>query len=339
MALMIQARYWKKAEGAAVRCGLCPHACLIPEGRRGLCGVRENQAGTLMSLNYAKAIAIHDDPIEKKPLFHVLPGSRSLSVATVGCNLTCEHCQNHDISQFPRRNHHIAGDQVLPAEVVAQARIVSAATISFTYSEPTIFTEWAQDIAELAVAENIRCVSVTNGYVASQPLTDSAKNLLAANVDLKSFSDDFYKKVCGASLQPVLDTIRRLHELGVWIEVTTLLIPGLNDDRTELASLAGFIASVDPAIPWHLSRFHPDNEMVDRAATPLATISAAREIGRQKGLRYVYSGNVWGDEGEHTLCPACRQVVIRRHGFLVHENRLKDGGCPDCGERIEGIWQ
>ena len=318
---------------------MCPHACLIPDGKRGICAVRENQAGTLVSLNYGRAIAVHNDPIEKKPLFHVLPGSNSLSVATVGCNLTCQHCQNHDISQFPRRNQRITGDPVSAAEVVAQARIVSAATISFTYSEPTIFTEWAQDIAELAVAENIRCVSVTNGYTALEPLCDSAKNLLAANVDLKSFSDDFYKKVCGAKLQPVLDTIAKLHELGVWVEVTTLLIPGLNDDPAELADLAGFIASVDPAIPWHLSRFHPDNNMFDRSATPVSTINAAREIGQQKGLRFVYSGNVWGDEGEHTICPACRQPVIRRHGFMVRENRLRNGSCPDCGEKIEGIWE
>ena len=335
---MIEARYYEKtAEG--VRCRLCPHNCPVKPSERGICGVRENQDGILQSLNYAKAIAVHSDPIEKKPLFHVLPGSVSLSVATVGCNLKCAHCQNHDISQYPRRNRNLPGQHTPPEAIIAATREAGAETISFTYSEPTIFMEWAQDIAGLAEKEGIRCVSVTNGYTAEQPIRDIAQNLIAANVDLKSFSQEFYHKTCGAKLQPVLDTIKLMRSLGIWVEVTTLLIPGLNDDPKELKELAEFLVSTDPAIPWHLSRFHPDNQMLDRSPTPVSTISQAREIGYAAGLRFVYSGNVWGDEGEHTRCPACREVAIERFGFSVRRNLLKDGKCPKCGETIEGIWK
>jgi len=336
---MYEARYWEAEGNQVVRCRLCPHNCAIKPGKRGICGVRENIDGKLFSLNYGKAIAVHNDPIEKKPLFHVLPGSQSLSVATVGCNLSCAHCQNHDISQYPRRNTSIPGSETAPAAVVAAARRAGAASISFTYTEPTIFMEWAQDIAELTAASTIRCVSVTNGYTSPRPLRDIAPNLLAANVDLKSFRDDFYQRVCGARLQPVLDTIRLMREQGIWVEVTTLLIPGLNDSPEEVVDMADFIASVDPAIPWHLSRFRPDNEMLDRPPTPTATIDQARRIGLDQGLRFVYSGNVWGDEGEHTRCPSCNKAVIERYGFSVKSNRLQDGKCPHCGESIEGIWK
>jgi pyruvate formate lyase activating enzyme len=339
MAGAMEARYWEPEKNDAVRCRLCPHQCVIQASKRGICGVRENQGGSLVSLNYARAIAQHNDPIEKKPLFHVLPGSSSLSVATVGCNLSCAHCQNHDISQYPRRNGRIPGELTPPAQVIETARSARAATISFTYSEPTIFMEWAQDIAGLAAEQSIRCVSVTNGYTSAEPIRDLAPHLLAANVDLKSFREDFYRKVCGAKLEPVLATIRLMREVGIWVEVTTLLIPGLNDSPEELADLAGFLASVDPAIPWHLSRFHPDNEMFDRPPTPVGTIARAREIGNAKGLRFVYSGNVWGDEGEHTRCPSCDRMIIERHGFRVRANHLQDGKCPDCGEAIEGVWK
>ena len=335
---MHEARYYEKIpEG--VRCQLCPHNCPIKPGERGICGVRENQDGVLMALNYAKAIAVHSDPIEKKPLFHALPGSVSLSVATVGCNLKCAHCQNHDISQYPRHHKQLAGHHAPPEAIIEVTREARAETISFTYTEPTIFMEWAQDIADLAEKEKIRCVSVTNGYTAEQPIRDIAHNLIAANVDLKAFRQEFYHKICGAKLQPVLDTIKLMRSLGIWVEVTTLLIPGHNDDPAELKELADFIVSVDPAIPWHLSRFHPDNQLLDSPPTPVATIQKAREIGYAAGLRFVYSGNVWGDDGEHTKCPGCGEVVIERFGFSVRRNLLKDGKCPKCGEVIEGIWK
>ena len=335
---MRQARYYEKLAGDRVRCGLCPHGCEIDPGRRGICKVRQNEAGTLVALSYARAIAVHHDPIEKKPLFHVLPASLSTSVATAGCNLRCDHCQNHSISQVPDARGPIPGGDFPPGRVVAEAASACAQTISFTYTEPTIYIEWALDIAAAAREQDIACVAVTNGFIQPGPLRDLAAGLLAANVDLKAFSDDFYRKVCGARLEPVLDAIRLLRELGVWVEVTTLLIPGLNDAESELRRLADFLVSVDPAMPWHLSRFHPDHRMRDRDRTPTDTIQRARRIGLDAGLRFVYSGNVWGDEGEHTRCPACQAALIERHGFSVMANRIAAGACPDCGEAIEGVW-
>jgi len=335
---MKEARYFQVEDQGWVRCALCPHRCAIAPGKRGICGVRENREGILWALSYGRLVALNDDPIEKKPLFHVLPGSRSLSVATVGCNLTCAHCQNHEISQYPRRRAEIPGRDVSPQAVVDEALRLGSQTLSFTYSEPTIFMEWAQDIAERAVPAGVRCVSVTNGYTAPGPLSDLGKNLLAANVDLKGFREAFYRQVCGAQLKPVMETIALLRKLGVWVEVTTLLIPGLNDSEDELAELAAFLASVDRAMPWHLSRFHPDHEMLDRPPTSQDSIQRARRIGQEAGLRFVYSGNVWGDAGENTFCPACATPLIERCGFSVQAFRLKDGACPKCGERIEGIW-
>jgi len=335
---MREARYYEKLADGSLRCNLCPHNCEIKPGRRGICKVRQNQAGTLVALDYARAIAVHHDPIEKKPLFHVLPASLSTSVATAGCNLRCDHCQNHTISQVADARAPIPGGDFPPERAVEEAASACAQTISFTYTEPTIYIEWALDIAAAAQAQGIRCVAVTNGFIQPDPARDLAAGLLAANVDLKAFNDDFYRKVCGARLEPVLDTIRLLRELGVWVEVTTLLIPGLNDSGDELERLAGFLASVDPAMPWHLSRFHPDHRMRDRDRTPTDTIRRARQIGVDAGLRFVYSGNVWGDDGEHTRCPGCGHMLIERHGFSVMANRLAAGACPECGEAIEGVW-
>jgi pyruvate formate lyase activating enzyme len=335
---MKEARYYKIEENDTVRCGLCGHNCVIKSSKRGICRVRENQKGKLYSLVYGKMAAMNNDPIEKKPLFHVLPGSDSLSIASVGCNFRCDHCQNYSLSQYSQESDRIPGEDASPESVVEAAVNLGSQTISFTYSEPTIFFEWAQDIAQLAATKGIKCVSVTNGYISSKPLEDIAPNLLAANVDLKAFDAQFYKKVCKAKLQPVLDTIALMSKLGIWVEVTTLIIPGLNDDPGQLKELAEFIVSVNPAIPWHISRFHPDYKMRDRQATPLATIQKAREIGYQAGLRFVYSGNVWGDEGESTFCPACGTKVIERRGFSIMANQLVSGGCANCGEKIEGVW-
>ena len=323
-----------------IRCAadLCPHNCVIQPDHRGICGVRENQSGNLIALSYGKAIAVHDDPIEKKPLFHVLPGSRSLSVATVGCNLRCAHCQNYEISQYQRSDVRIPGDYLSPEELSDAAQQVGAKTISFTYTEPTIFMEWAQDCAAAANNVGVRSVFVTNGYTAAQPIRDIQPNLAAANVDLKGFTEEFYRYTCKARLQPVLDTIRLMHTLGIWIEVTTLLIPGLNDNPDELSRLADFLVSVDPAIPWHISRFHPDYQMHDRPATNPASISRAHEIGTRAGLKFIYAGNLPGDQAENTYCPACRSLLIERYGFNVARNRLDQGHCPDCRCEIPGIW-
>ncbi len=337
---MQEARYYEKIDGGtSVRCRLCPHGCVIRNGKLGICKVRKNDSGILYSLNYAKAIALHHDPIEKKPFFHVLPGSVSTSIATVGCNMTCAHCQNHDISQYPARFGQIPGDQTSAQQVVKQALDVGASTIAFTYTEPTIFIEWARDVAHHAAHEHLRCVSVTNGYINARPLRDLAENLTAANVDLKAHDDSIYRKICGGALEPVKESIRLLHDLGIWVEVTTLLIPGLNDDDEQLDAMAQFISSVDRSIPWHLSRFHPANQMRDRPVTPVDSIQRARKLGKEAGLKFVYSGNVWGDEGENTICPACGEIVIQRHGFSVVANHLLEGGkCPACGQAIEGVW-
>jgi pyruvate formate lyase activating enzyme len=333
-----EARYYDSLGEKNVRCRLCPHRCAIKPGNRGICAVRENQDGRLISLVYGQAVAAHNDPIEKKPLFHFLPGSHSLSVATVGCNLSCAHCQNHYISQFAKRKQKIPGDYTSPENVVAAAHDAGSLSISFTYTEPTVFFEWAFDTAFLAKKHGIRSVFVTNGYTSAEPIRDIHPALAAANVDLKSFREEFYKRTCGASLKPVLDTIRLMHELKIWIEVTTLLIPGFNDGEEELKECAQFLFSVDRDIPWHLSRFHPDNEMENVPPTPIDSIQRAHEIGKEAGLRFVYVGNVWGNRGENTLCPSCSTLLIERIGFSVQTNHLKNGACPTCGLIIPGVW-
>jgi len=296
--------------GPAVHCALCAHRCRIEPSDRGLCGVRENRDGTLYTLVYGCPIAAAVDPIEKKPLFHFLPGSLSYSIATVGCNFTCRFCQNADISQMPRNHGRIQGSVLAPADVVARALAGGCRSISYTYTEPTVFYEYARDCAVGAVEAGLANVFVTNGYMTGEALAGLTGLVHAANVDLKSFSDDFYREVVGARLQPVLDTIRRMIAAGVWVEVTTLLIPGRNDSDDELAALAGFLAGVDRDLPWHVSRFHPAAELTDVASTPSATIDRAVAIGAAAGLRYVYAGNVPGHDTESTRCPACGETVI-----------------------------
>ncbi|HIJ91724.1 MAG: AmmeMemoRadiSam system radical SAM enzyme [Desulfobulbaceae bacterium] len=324
-----------------VRCQLCRHNCLIAEGHRGICKVRENRDGTLYSLNYGRLISENIDPIEKKPIFHLLPGSRSYSIATVGCNFHCKHCQNYEISQYPRR-HGQSGDFPgalrTPEQVVDAAQRSGCQSISYTYVEPTIFYEFALDTARLARAAGLKNIFVSNGYTGPEATRELAPCLDANNIDLKSFTDKFYKEVCGAKLQPVLDTIRLMKELGVWVEVTTLVIPGWNDSDEELRDIALFIKSISPDIPWHVSRFWPTYIMTDRPPTPHQTLFRAREIGLTEGLRYVYVGNIPGDTGENTLCPTCGKTVIERTGFTVNRQRMTNGNCDHCQTPIAGIF-
>ena len=320
-----------------VSCYLCAHRCLIKEGKRGICGVRENRAGALYSLVYGKAIACHIDPIEKKPLFHFLPGSTSLSVATAGCNFRCSFCQNWQISQTSKGSPEIPGEEISPKELVRAAKKNGCQSISYTYTEPTIFFEYAYDTSKLAKAEGLFNNFVTNGFMTKEALETISPYLDAANVDLKSARNDFYKKLCGASLEPVLDSIRLMKELSIWVEVTTLIVPGQNDSEEELKEIAGFIASCGQDIPWHISRFHPDYKMTNSHSTPISTIKKAREIGLAAGLRYVYPGNIPGEEGESTFCYRCGQKLIARYGFAILENRLKEGGCSECGIKIDGV--
>lgn len=337
---MQEARFYDKVEDNKVKCYLCAHSCVIDPLKRGICMVRENRDGTLYTLVYAKVISQSVDPIEKKPLFHFLPGSTSYSIATVGCNFQCEHCQNFDISQFPRyEKRDIPGQETPPAQIVAGAKSRGCASISYTYTEPTIFGEYAYDTAMLAKEAGIRNVFVSNGFMSEKSAKILGQVLDADNIDLKSFSDSFYRKVCKARLKPVLDTIQRMKELGVWVEVTTLIIPGLNDSEKELKDLAGFIKKVGADIPWHVSAFYPTYKMLDRPRTPVETLRRARQIGLAAGLRYVYTGNVPGEDGEKTFCHACGAVVIDRMGYTIRRNFLKDGKCAQCGAAIDGVWQ
>ncbi len=322
-----------------VRCHLCQHRCVIADGRRGICAVRENRGGTLETLVYGKVIARHVDPIEKKPLFHFLPGSLSYSIATVGCNFKCRFCQNADIAQLPSdRRGLIVGDKVTPQEIVADARHQRCASISFTYTEPTVFFELAYETARLARGEGIRSVFVSNGYMTPEAVEMIAPYLDAANVDLKSFSDETYRHYCGARLEPVKETLRELKSRGVFVEVTTLIVPGMNDDPDELRRLASFIAAdLGPETPWHISRFHPTYRLTDRPPTPLESLLEARRIGLDAGLRYVYTGNVPGEEGEGTYCYQCGTLLVDRMGFFIRHNRIDNGHCPACGAAIDGV--
>jgi pyruvate formate lyase activating enzyme len=331
--------YERGPDGSTV-CLLCAHRCRIRPGLRGICGVRENRGGTLVTLVADRIVSAAVDPIEKKPFFHFLPGSLAYSVATAGCNFHCRFCQNWTISQWPREHRgRLPGEPMSPRGVVKAAAAAGCASIAYTYTEPTIFFELALETSRLAVAAGIRNLFVTNGYMTREALDIIAPVLHGANVDLKSFSDAYYRKVCGATLPPVLDTIRAMRERGVWVEVTTLLIPDHNDSDEELTALAGWLASVDAEMPWHVSAFYPAYRMTETPPTPAATLHRAARIGRDQGLRYVYVGNVPGDPRESTMCPGCGRCVVKRRGFAVLDQALSDGHCAGCGAAIAGVWR
>ncbi len=334
---MKEACLYEKLDFGRVHCHLCAHQCRIEPGKFGLCAVRQNIDGVLYSRVYGKPAALHVDPIEKKPLYHFLPGSRSFSLATRGCNFRCGFCQNWEISQFSAADEDPGLPTVSPQEIVRLAKRGACASISYTYTEPTIFFEYAYDIAKLAKPQGIKNVFVTNGYMSRDCLAAAKDYLDAANVDLKFFRQESYRRVCAGSLQPVLDTIGLMHEFGVWVEVTTLIIPGENDSDQELADIAGFIAGVNVNIPWHISRFHPDYRFTEQSATPVETIKKAQQIGAAAGLKFVYAGNVSGF-GSDTLCPSCGKLLIKREGFSILENKLKDGACGYCSKRLAGIF-
>lgn len=332
-----EARLWEKLDHQKVHCYLCAHGCKISESKFGVCGVRQNIQGTLNTMIYAEVIAANIDPIEKKPLYHFLPGSRSYSIATIGCNFKCGFCQNWQISQTSAKEGYVhSRREVQPAKVVEEAKKNECRSIAYTYTEPTIFFEYAFDTARLANEAGLYNVFVTNGYMTRQALDTIRPYLNAANVDLKSFSDDFYKKNCKARLQPVLDTISAMKSLGVWVEVTTLVIPGENDSDDGLRHIAEFLAGVDRMIPWHVSRFHPDYEFTDHKATPLETLHKAKEIGLQAGMNHIYLGNVM--EGANTFCYSCHRQIIERRYMGLDNSQLKDDRCPYCGAAIAGVW-
>jgi len=329
---MEEALFYEKISPDKVKCGLCNHRCLILKGRVGLCNVRQNNNGVLYSLNYGKVIAAHVDPIEKKPLFHFLPGSRCYSIAAMGCNFSCQHCQNADISQVNEQL--ISGENVTPEQVVKDALQSNCPSIAYTYTEPTIFYEFAIDCMKLAHKRDLKNIWVSNGYTTQEALKDAKPYLDAANIDLKFFKNESYLKVCGAKLQPVLDNLIWYQKNKIWLEITSLIIPDLNDSDAELKNIAVFIKNeLGTDVPWHVSAFFPSHRMIDKEPTSRETIKRAYEIGKAAGLRNIYGGNILGSELENTYCPKCNTLLIARAGYNV-ERFDKKGRCPKCKEKI-----
>lgn len=336
---MKKAGLYKRIDDNTVQCFTCAHRCRILSGKRGICGVRENKDGILYTLVYGRAVAANSDPIEKKPLFHFLPGTLSFSVATVGCNMHCNNCQNSDISQMSRKSGRIMGSDLPPEKIIQIAIEEQCSTIAYTYTEPAVFFDYAYDTAKLAHERGIKNIFVTNGYFSEESFRKISKYMDGANVDLKFFNNNTYRKICGAELMPVLKTIERMKSSGIWVEVTTLLIPELNDSEKELNQIADFINNCDPCIPWHISRFYPTYKMTERPPTSVNSIQKARKIGLKAGLSYVYTGNIPGDEGENTFCPSCGILLINRIGFNVSDIIIRNGKCPECGAEISGVWK
>ncbi len=325
---------YEKLDDKKVHCFLCSHHCKILPDKFGICKVRQNRDGELYTHVYGEVIASHIDPIEKKPLYHFLPGSNSYSIATAGCNLKCDFCQNWQISQVSKEDDSIAGYELTPEQIVKKAKKNGCKSISYTYTEPTIFFEYAYDTARLAKETGIYNNFVTNGYMTKEALEKIRPYLDACNVDLKSFDDGFYKRMCKARLKPVLDSVKTMKELGIWVEITTLIVPGQNDSDKELEDIAGFMVSLGPEIPWHISRFHPDYKYLDSPPTSIETLRKAKEIGEKAGLRYIYLGNVV--EGNNTYCYNCNNLLIERAIFDVISYNIKDSKCPKCNTVIDG---
>lgn len=334
-----KAQFFSTLSNSRVQCELCPHNCILKPGQKGICGVRQNIESQLVTLVYGKAIATHADPIEKKPFFHVLPGSLSFSIATAGCNFKCSFCQNHDISQIPA-NGEIYGQNLSAKQVVDLARKNNCETIACTYTEPTIYYEYAYDIAKLAYENGIRTVLVSNGFINEKPLKKIAPFIAAVNIDLKGWNQDFYRKVVGGDLNKVLDTLKLYKKLEILLEVTTLVVPNYVDNKKTLREIALFIKNeLGEETPWHISRFYPQFNCDNLPPTSIAILQQAREIGHDVGLRYVYSGNVPGDTGEHTYCYACGEIMIERYGYQILKNNLSKGTCSNCFTKIDGIWK
>ncbi len=332
------ATLWHPAGEERVICDLCAHRCTVLPGRAGICKVRINEGGVLKTRVYNRLIALHPDPIEKKPLFHFQPGSTSLSIATVGCNFRCRFCQNWQISQHVRQHGRVPGDDTDPAVVVRAALESGASSISYTYTEPTIFFETCEAVGLQARAAGLKNVFVSNGYLTPEAIERARAFLDGVNVDLKGFDDGRYRRVCGATLRGVLAGIDAILGAGIWLEITTLVVPGVNDSDEELTAIARHIASLDPSIPWHISRFHPDFEMGDAAPTSVETLVRAAEAGRAEGLRFVYLGNVPGHDGENTYCPKCATMLLGRVGFRLTRHNLDDDRCPSCRTSVPGVF-
>ena len=332
----------KKLGSGKILCQACAQACKLEENEYGICGVRKVENGELKLLVYGLAAAIHIDSIEKKPMFHFLPKSKSFSIGTIGCNFSCKFCQNYEISQYPKEhNHEIIGTKMSPHRIVELSLKYGCDSVSYTYNEPIVFFEYTYDIAKLAHEKGLKNVYITSGYETRKAIDLLVPYIDGMNIDIKAFTDEFYKEICGARLKPVLECVKYAYEKGIWIEVTTLLIPGKNDSDEEIRNIAKFLVSVDPSIPWHISAFNPMYKMMDVPNTPIETLRRAYKIGREEGIEYIYVGNIDDKEHESTYCPSCKRLVIEREGTIGQEvfNKLKPGGvCPNCGFKIKGVW-
>jgi pyruvate formate lyase activating enzyme len=333
----IEARFYEKLPYKKIKCKLCPRECVIDDRERGYCGVRENRGGTYYSLVYARVCAAHVDPIEKKPLFHFLPGSMAFSVATAGCNVNCKMCQNWDLSQV--RPEQVSSTFIPPKELAARCRQYPCPTVAYTYSEPVVFCEYVLDSADAGRAAGVKSVVISGGYIQQDPLKELCRRVDAIKIDLKSFSEKFYKEVVNGELKPVLNALVTIRKLGTWNEVVYLVIPTLNDSDEEFRGLARWIkAELGRDVPLHFSRFHPEYLLKNLPPTPVATLERAKAICDAEGLQYVYIGNVPGHPAESTYCPKCRRVVVERAGLTVRGMHLDGGKCKFCQQVIPGIW-
>jgi pyruvate formate lyase activating enzyme len=332
-------RFWHRLEDGRIQCDLCPRFCKLRAGQRGLCFVRGSDGERILLTTYGRSSGFCIDPIEKKPLNHFLPGTPVLSFGTAGCNLACKFCQNWDISKS--REFDRLMDEAVPETIARAAKAYGCRSVAFTYNDPTIFHEYAVDVAAACHDEGIRTVAVTAGYVTPEPRAEFYRAMDAANVDLKGFTERFYREICGAELEAVKETLAYVrHETRTWLEITTLLIPGENDSDAEIDALTSWIAdALGSEVPLHFTAFHPDWRMLDRPPTPPATLTRARAIATANGLRYVYTGNVHDPEGQGTYCPGCGRLLIGRDGFVITEWQLKDGACASCGHAIPGQFE
>jgi pyruvate formate lyase activating enzyme len=333
-----EASWYKKLEEGRVECQLCPQACTVADAERGTCGVRENRGGTYVTLVHSLACSIHADPIEKKPLFHVMPGELALSYATAGCNVECKFCQNWEISQF--RPEQVRSIYLPPEALVDAAKRSKAKLTAATYSEPVIFWEYVRDAAQAARKAGLTPTVVTNGYIQEKPLKEVLPLLSAVKVDLKSFREKFYREQLRGKLEPVLKALEIIRGADVWLEIVVLLIPTLNDSEVEVRDLSRWVKSnLGADVPVHFTRFHPTYRLTDLPPTPVETLERAWKVARAEGLNFVYLGNLPTHPGENTYCPGCGEVLIRRLGFKILENRLTQGACPDCERKIPGVWR
>jgi pyruvate formate lyase activating enzyme len=334
-----EALYYKKHPEMEIECQICPKNCRVGDIERGYCGAKENRSGTYYSLVHSRPCAVHVDPIEKKPLFHFLPGTRSFSIGTAGCNMDCKFCQNWEMSQA--RPEQTRNYILVPEELVEKAKQTSCASVAFTYSEPAVIAyEYMLDVAKEGNKTDLRTVMISNGYINREPMLEALEHLGAVKIDLKAFTEKYYKDVCDATLKPVLDVLVLLAQSRIWHEIVYLVLPTLNDGDSELTSMCKWIMrELGPDVPLHFSRFYPIYKMKRLPQTPVSTLERARNIARDAGLNYVYIGNVPGHEGENTYCPSCNEVVIRRTGYSILETRLSDGKCQHCGNTIPGVWR